>query len=331
MNVAYDPVLDVYYTGGGGYNVNSATVNNPDGTILHATNVAADLRSWFYNPNTGNLELMSYSANSGDGVNYGFFTMGRSGSNLDGSKTLIRASSPGLTDEQTMPAYDSDADELYSCSAGLTSVRKLRRSDGGLISTINCTGAPGSNDSYSVGYDSDENWIMLYSSSPSRVMVFDGTSGAYIGSAACDISMQNFYGFGYSNKQVWLYDQNRNGWQGYDIGAGGGGGFDLTIDMPGGCPGAITVSWTGSPGTGLQALVIGNSLGSTTIPGTYPCPGTVLGVQGGVQLVDPPGYFNNQGGAGSISGNVNSGAVCGKYLQLVKGGTCETSDVEQIN
>ena len=106
--------------------------------------------------------------------------------------------------------------------------------------------------------------------------------------------------------------------------------FDLLVDMPNGCPGSITVSWTGSPGTGQQALVVGNREGSTTIPQTQPCRGTVLGIAGQVQLVDPPGFFSNQGGAGSINGNVSNPGVCGKWLQLVKGGTCETSTVAQI-
>jgi len=61
--------------------------------------------------------------------------------------------------------------------------------------------------------------------------------------------------------------------------SGSGGGFDLAVDMPNGCPGPITVSWTGSPGTGQQALVVGNSQGSTTIPPQQPCSGTILGIQ----------------------------------------------------
>jgi hypothetical protein len=77
--------------------------------------------------------------------------------------------------------------------------------------------------------------------------------------------------------------------------------------------------------------VVGNNLGSTTIPGNQPCPGTILGIQGGVMLVTPPGFHSTQGGAGSLNSNVQNAAVCGKYLQLVRGGTCAVSDVEQIN
>lgn len=112
---------------------------------------------------------------------------------------------------------------------------------------------------------------------------------------------------------------------------GGGGGYNLTVNMPNGCPGPITVGWSGAGSSGQQALVLGNNTGSTTIPQQYPCAGTVLGIQGGVMEVDPPGFFGVNGGSGSINGNINSGAICGKYLQLVKGGSCNTSNVAQIN
>jgi len=122
----------------------------------------------------------------------------------------------------------------------------------------------------------------------------------------------------------------------YDImglmqGTSGGGGFSLSVTMPNGCPGPITVGWSGSPGNGQQALVLGNQQGTFTIPGQQPCPGTILDIQGGIQLVDPPGFFDNGGGSGSLNGNVRNQGVCGKWLQLVKGGTCETSNVAQIN
>jgi hypothetical protein len=114
------------------------------------------------------------------------------------------------------------------------------------------------------------------------------------------------------------------------LSTGGGGGYDLTITMPNGCPGPITVGWTGA-GPGQFGIVVGNNLGSTTIPANNPCPGTVLGIQGSVMLVDPPGFLNTQGGAGSVNSNVNNAGVCGKRLQLVKGVQCIKSNVAQIN
>jgi hypothetical protein len=106
----------------------------------------------------------------------------------------------------------------------------------------------------------------------------------------------------------------------------GGTGYQLSVS--GACPGTVTVSWTGA-GQGQQGLVIGNQPGQTIIPQNQPCAGTVLGIQGQVALVDPPGIHSTQGGAGSFSGPC-PGAASGKYLQLVRGGTCDTSNVVQL-
>lgn len=109
----------------------------------------------------------------------------------------------------------------------------------------------------------------------------------------------------------------------------GRGASEYALRVTGQCPGRLTVLWSGADANAQQALVIGNNLGSTTIPSAFPCSGTVLGVQGGVMMVDPPGFFSTRTGEGRIDGNAGSGA-CGKYLQLVHGGTCETSNVVQI-
>jgi hypothetical protein len=109
---------------------------------------------------------------------------------------------------------------------------------------------------------------------------------------------------------------------------GEGGGYSLALS--GTCPGTVRVEWSGATPRAQQALVFGVRQGSTTIPGGNPCPGTTLGVAGQVRLVDPPGFFSTgQSGSGAIQGNAGAG-VCGSFLQLVEGGTCQTSNVAQI-
>jgi hypothetical protein len=114
-----------------------------------------------------------------------------------------------------------------------------------------------------------------------------------------------------------------------DVEYGRGSGEQYTLNVGGECPGRVTVGWTGADANAQQGLVIGQNTGSTTIPPNQPCSGTVLGVQGQVQLIDPPGLFTTGGGSGQISGTAGSG-VCGRYLQLVHGGTCITSNVERL-
>lgn len=103
-----------------------------------------------------------------------------------------------------------------------------------------------------------------------------------------------------------------------------------SMSVEGQCPGRLTISWNNATPNATQGMAFGNNLGTTNIPNAFPCAGTPLGIAGGVQLVDPPGYFSTGGsGSGSFSGNAGA-AACGHYLQLVEGGTCQTTNVAQI-
>jgi hypothetical protein len=108
----------------------------------------------------------------------------------------------------------------------------------------------------------------------------------------------------------------------------GATGYRLFVG--GSCPGQVTVRWSGADPNAQQALVLGSNTGSFRIPNGFPCSGTTLGIAGGVRLVDPPGYFSTgSNGEGQFSGNAGTSA-CGRYLQLVQGGSCATSNVRQI-
>jgi len=105
------------------------------------------------------------------------------------------------------------------------------------------------------------------------------------------------------------------------------GGYQLRVR--GTCPGQMTIQWSGGIPNSRQGIALGLNRGSTTFPQMFPCAGTVLGISGRVQLLDPPGLFNNQGGRGSISGKAGT-LFCRHYLQLVEARTCRTSNVVQI-
>lgn len=102
-----------------------------------------------------------------------------------------------------------------------------------------------------------------------------------------------------------------------------------SLRVTGRCPGRLMIDWLNATPGVQQALVFGNNQGNTSIPNAFPCSGTILGISGNVQLVDPPGFFSTGSGSGSISGNAGA-AACGHYLQLVEGGSCQTSNVAQI-
>lgn len=108
------------------------------------------------------------------------------------------------------------------------------------------------------------------------------------------------------------------------IGAGNGRALQIT----GRCPGRLTVEWRGATPGRSAALIVGAVREPFTIP-SGPCGGTVLGISGQVRLVDPPGLFSTGDGSGTITGTAGSSA-CGRYLQLIEGGSCATSNVAPI-
>jgi len=103
--------------------------------------------------------------------------------------------------------------------------------------------------------------------------------------------------------------------------------YQLSID--GVCPGTITLFWGGAPSSTTQVILIGNSLGSFTIP-PGPCVGTVMGIMGSVSIVTPPGFFSTgPSGTGSVSGTAGA-AACGRYLQMIEGSVCMITNPVQI-
>lgn len=99
--------------------------------------------------------------------------------------------------------------------------------------------------------------------------------------------------------------------------------FELRVE--GACPGEVLASWTGATPDRPLTLVFGTLPGGTIIPGGV-CQGTRLDVAGRVVRV---GTIDSGNGSGSVNGQVGSGA-CGGYLQLIAGGSCETSNPCQI-
>ncbi|MCC6906701.1 MAG: hypothetical protein IT430_02055 [Phycisphaerales bacterium] len=101
------------------------------------------------------------------------------------------------------------------------------------------------------------------------------------------------------------------------------GGYRLSTT--GQCPGTVTLRWSGATPSVQQGIVYGANQGSTTIP-NGPCQGTMLGLQGGVQLVNIIGTGN---GSGTANGQIGTG-ICNDFLQLVEAGSCNTSNVSQL-
>ncbi len=101
------------------------------------------------------------------------------------------------------------------------------------------------------------------------------------------------------------------------------------LRVSGRCPGALTAQWSGAEPNRPMALILGARRGDFVIPPEAPCAGTLLGVTGQVQLVDPPGVFNSGTGIGTITG-VAGTSVCGRFLQFIEGRSCAASNVAPL-
>lgn len=219
MAVAYHPDFDQYYTGGGGLESNSAYVYDSAGNLLQHGAIDLDVRALYYNRNTHNLEAVTFVAQSG-GKNAGLYSIGLDGDGrYDGKDNRELATLPGLFNWQTVPGYDPANDVFYSSTERESIVHVVDRADGELNSSfVLALNDDRINSTEAIGYDPNEQWIMVGDAIHDQVHVFD-TSGSFIGTSNIPGEMPTTWGFAYANAQVFAYDHVRGGWQGYDIGA----------------------------------------------------------------------------------------------------------------
>lgn len=158
--------------------------------------------------------------------------------------------------------------------------------------------------------------------------------GGRWGCLAYEASSDTLWMVNNGTSEIRQYDKNGNQLGSFNVGSFGnvwggefpaGQGTRYSLSVSGQCPGQVTVRWNNATPNTQQGLVFGQNQGSTTIP-TGICQGTVLGLQGGVQLVRTLPTGN---GSGSVSGNAGT-AACRHYLQLVEAPSCNTSNVAQI-
>ncbi len=135
--------------------------------------------------------------------------------------------------------------------------------------------------------------------------------------------------------QVWVDYSDRGGFQRgdrvfgavYDITGILTGAAEpaYTLTITGMCPGVVYFTWGGARPNRAQGVILAQRLGAYTIP-TGQCAGTVLGVEGGVQLA---AVIPTEAGTGKrwfIAGS----HPCAWQLQLIEGGSCRLSNPAQI-
>lgn len=209
-SIAYDPSFGLYYGSRAGNPDYTAAVWDASGSLQQTISpMNADARGWNYNSNTGDLELVTFTSD--------LLSVGRDASgNLTGAYTTVFSDMPGSASGQSMMSYNSGANTLYSMSSGPT-VNAVDRSTGTLSSTIALdfsTAGISTLNRFFIGYDSAQD--LLIGAAGNSAYVF-GLDGSYIGSSLLSLNTLGELNAGYANSQLFVYDNQINGFQGFDI------------------------------------------------------------------------------------------------------------------
>lgn len=232
MNVTWHPGFRQYYAAGSGSGdagsfYSKLYVFSEAGSEVQAFfEVEHDLRSVNYNPNTGQLEVLTLRARDGGigavgGRPQGLFAVPLDAAGqVTGSTTMLLPSLPGLRGTQTMPVYDSARNRLYSFS-NTNVLNVVSRVDGSLIGNVTLdTAAAGSPPTtwFGLGYDAVNDYLVATAYAPINKAMRFRVDGSYVDSWDLDIDVPQFYGgVSVANDQLFVYDNARNGWQGYTI------------------------------------------------------------------------------------------------------------------
>ena len=225
MNVAYDPVAQRYYGGIGGSPTRGAHTWDSSGALLAATApMNVDLRSVFYNPNTGQIETVSFGASIASfasDVRYGLVALGRDGNGvLTGSNTRILAAPLPVAADESVVAYDPARNRIYSRSSSNV-VQVTDRATGVAAGTITLDTAAAGNptlQSVSIAYDPVNDVLIGMAPSTKRAYVWS-IAGAYLGFSQLPGTalIDNTYCLGYANGQVFVTDSGAPAYTGFTI------------------------------------------------------------------------------------------------------------------
>ena len=229
LNVTWDPSSQQYYAAGTGsgeplyapvftYSASGALVDEFPAFLEH------DLRSINYNSNTNKLELMTFNARDGGtgavgGREQGLFEAVRDASGLPtGATSVLLGALPGNLGRQTMPVYDAGRDQFYSFS-NTNIFNRVSRVNGSLLGTIALDTAPIGNPGFTwfaSGFDQQNDLLVVTSGNTERAYTYR-LDGTHVGTWDLDIDAGGFYGTGFANGQLFVFDSARSGWQGYAI------------------------------------------------------------------------------------------------------------------
>lgn len=221
MNIAWHPGFEQYYGGRGGSPSYGGIVWNASGGVMqNLSPINTDIRSFFYNPNTGQLENITYAAYSNPS---GYRTVVLTGAGLfTGNYTDVGVTLSGLPVDQVAPAYDAGRNLLYAYNTGST-VSVISPVTGLLVSTITLDFASAGSPtlpSYVIGYDPNNDALISYTATGGfRALAFSATTGAFLASVSLPGLTQSpsDWRMGYANNQLFVFSNTLDSYLGYTI------------------------------------------------------------------------------------------------------------------
>ena len=234
MTVAYHPALMHYYVADGGLAPMgtewSAPISKSEvhaftekGEYVNSANPGYDNRSIYYNPNTGDIETITYNISSAYGFapNTGMYALDitEDGKIKDTSREVMQFN-PAFGDSFTMPSYDADNQHYYAKQKRSNKVfivdAKKRKHIAEIELDITAAGAKfddiGDNFIAYTGIKGEE--LALLDLDHKAILIFD-ISGKFIAKSALpsrkDLKLRskNYYnGQGYTNGMFFLYNDS---------------------------------------------------------------------------------------------------------------------------
>lgn len=231
MGVAYVPFVSRYYIADGGlsavpgdtesmFSKSEIHVFDEKGGYLHSARPGFDNRSIYFNPNTHQLELVTYNISSAAGFmpNTGIFSLqiSEKGDLQETSKDIL-GFNPAFGDAGTMPTYNPETGQYYAKQerSNIVWVVDPAKREKVAEITLDLNSAGVKNDEISdhyVAYTGVKGHELALLDIDHKAVLVYGLNGKLMGKSALPKDMklraQNHYtGLGYANGMMFIYHE----------------------------------------------------------------------------------------------------------------------------
>ena len=221
MDIAYNPLLSLYYSvGGGSSSCNIKTFSSTGALLFNQSNSGHDWRGIWWNPATSKLEGNACAGCPANGIR--IQDLNGSGYAINTGTTVLPPNQPNF---QSQGDLDYANNEIIYYDNGI--IYRKDRATGANLPNVNITGLPvplSNLNPYLVGYSGNTGAeYMVYDWVVKAVYFISKASGAFVAKSqlpASTPSTGGFYQVGFANSQVWV--NNGSGWNGYQITGPGG-------------------------------------------------------------------------------------------------------------